>query len=79
MSGLRKCLSLREIDSPSFFVYNWLREPYLMDKDKLKLIVRNLELLVDSLKAEVYSDTDSYLDSENVRRVHTYDDDGETD
>ena len=27
-----------------------------MDKDKLKLIVRNLELLVDSLKAEVYSD-----------------------
>jgi hypothetical protein len=32
-----------------------------MDKDKLKLIVRNLELLVDSLKAEVYSDTQSYL------------------
>ena len=31
-----------------------------MDKDKLKLIVRNLELLVDSLKAEVYSDTSVY-------------------
>ena len=31
-----------------------------MDKDKLKLIVRNLELLVDSLKAEVYSDVDAY-------------------
>jgi uncharacterized protein VirK/YbjX len=31
-----------------------------MDKDKLKLIVRNLELLVDSLKAEVYSDVQSY-------------------
>lgn len=28
----------------------------LMDKEKLKLIVRNLELLVDSLKAEIYSD-----------------------
>lgn len=27
-----------------------------MDKEKLKLIVRNLELLVDSLKAEVHSD-----------------------
>jgi hypothetical protein len=27
-----------------------------MDKDKLKLIVRNLELLVDSLKTELYSD-----------------------
>ena len=31
-----------------------------MDKDKLKLIVRNLELLVDSLKAEVYSDVEAY-------------------
>ena len=31
-----------------------------MDKDKLKLIVRNLELLVDSLKAEIYSDVSSY-------------------
>lgn len=31
-----------------------------MDKDKLKLIVRNLELLVDSLKAEIYSDTSAY-------------------
>ena len=31
-----------------------------MDKDKLKLIVRNLELLVDSLKAEVYSDVSAY-------------------
>ena len=31
-----------------------------MDKDKLKLIVRNLELLVDNLKAEVYSDVSAY-------------------
>jgi hypothetical protein len=31
-----------------------------MDKDKLKLIVRNLELLIDSLKSEIYSDVDSY-------------------
>jgi hypothetical protein len=31
-----------------------------MDKHKLKLIVRNLELLVDSLKSEIYSDVDSY-------------------
>lgn len=31
-----------------------------MDKDRLKLIVRNLELLVDSLKAEIYSDTTAY-------------------
>ncbi len=32
-------------------------------RDKLKLIVRNLELLVDSLKAEVYSDVDAYRNS----------------
>jgi hypothetical protein len=31
-----------------------------MDKEKVKLIVRNLELLVDSLKAEIYSDVSSY-------------------
>jgi len=38
-----------------------------MDKEKLKLLVRNLELLVDSLKAEVYSDTESYLNYEDVK------------
>ena len=31
-----------------------------MDKDKLKLIIRNMELLVDALKAEVYSDVSAY-------------------
>jgi len=31
-----------------------------MNRDKLKLIVKNLELLVDSLKSEVNSDTESY-------------------
>jgi hypothetical protein len=31
-----------------------------MDNEKVKLIVRNLELLVDSLKAEIYSDVSSY-------------------
>jgi len=30
------------------------------EREKLKLIVRNLELLVDTLKAEVYSDVDAY-------------------
>jgi hypothetical protein len=31
-----------------------------MDKQKLKLIIRNLESLVECLKSEVYSDLDSY-------------------
>lgn len=40
-----------------------------MDKERLKLIVRNLELLVDSLKAEVYSDVSSYKYTElDVRK-----------
>ena len=46
-----------------------------MDKEKLKLIVRNLELLVDSLKAEVYSDTQSYLNFQEFKdqTLHDYD------
>jgi hypothetical protein len=35
-----------------------------MDKEKLKLIIRNLESLVDCLKSEVYSDIDSYKQQE---------------
>ena len=33
---------------------------FLMEKEKLKLIVRNLRLLVDALESEVYSDVESY-------------------
>ena len=45
-----------------------------MDRAKLKLMVRNLELLVDSIKAEVYSDTQSYLNYEEIKgTIHDYD------
>ena len=40
-----------------------------MEKERLKLIVRNLELLVDSLKAEVYSDVDAYKTPEKFDRA----------
>ena len=58
-----------------------------MDKEKLKLIVRNLKLLVDSLESEVYSDLDAYkYDNwkELTPRINDYDevfddDDGWTD
>ena len=57
-----------------------------MDKDKLKLIVRNLELLVDSLKAEVYSDVTAYKYTEPEIRKRpvldydeVFDDDGYAD
>lgn len=31
-----------------------------MDREKLKLLIRNMELILDSLKAEVYSDVKAY-------------------
>ena len=49
-------------------------------REKLKLIVRNLELLVEALKAEVYSDVDAYrnskaFDSPSTDYDELYDDD----
>jgi hypothetical protein len=34
-----------------------------MDKERLKLIVRNLKSLVDALESEVYSDVSAYENS----------------
>ena len=50
-----------------------------MDRQKLKLIIKNLELLVESLKSEVYSDTQSYTVRSNQGKDLSYsdcDDDG---
>jgi hypothetical protein len=45
-----------------------------MDKERLKLIIRNLELLVDALKSEVYSDPDSYRQvKQNEDHISDYD------
>ena len=44
-------------------------------REKLKLIVRNLKLLVDALESEVYSDVDKYRD-EGGYYVGEDDDDG---
>ena len=47
-----------------------------MDKTKLKLIVKNLKLLVDSLESEVLSDIDAYK-YDNLKeltpRINDYD------
>lgn len=42
-------------------------ETQLMEpaRDKLKLIVKNLKLLVDALEAEVYSDVDAYIQKDD--------------
>jgi hypothetical protein len=54
-----------------------------MDKETLKLIVRNLESLVECLKSEVYSDVEAYKPNYDEIAPHIsdydevfYDDDG---
>ena len=37
-----------------------------MDREKLKLIVRNLKSLVNVLESEVYSDVDAYNKPDNI-------------
>ena len=65
---------IRRVDPLLFLCYDTLSEQYSMDRDKLKLIVRNLELLVDNLKAEVYSDTAAYTNPDVRKRpVFDYD------
>lgn len=39
-----------------------------MDKEKLKLIIRNIELLLDSLKVEIYSEVNT---KETTKKVIT--------
>ena len=44
-----------------------------MDRERLKLIVRNMKSLVDALEAEVYSDVDAYKRDELGPRISDYD------
>lgn len=46
-----------------------------MDKEKLKLIIRNLESLVECLKSEVYSDLDPYKPETQYEEIAPYIDD----
>ena len=44
-----------------------------MDRDKLKLIVKNLKLLVDSLESEIYSDVSAYKYEDIAPHLTDYD------
>ena len=45
-----------------------------MDKERLKLIVKNLESLVTALKSEIYSDPDFYKQTkQHVNHISDYD------
>jgi len=54
-----------------------------MDREKLKLIVKNLKSLVNALESEVYSDVDAYKSSVGEPNFGFYlgrdDDDGYAD
>ena len=43
-----------------------------MDREKLKLIVQNLESLVECLKSEIYSDVDAYRQEPQYEEVAHY-------
>jgi|SaaInlV_120m_DNA_3_1039746.scaffolds.fasta_scaffold05408_3 hypothetical protein len=52
-----------------------------MDRDRLKLICKNLKSLLNALESEIYSDPDSYTKQKDYARInmynfHTDDDDG---
>ena len=57
---------------PLFFYVIIRRKNSFMDKEKLKLLVRQLELSVDAIKAEIYSDVDAYRNSPAFK-VNNYD------
>ena len=44
-----------------------------MDREKLKLRLRQLELAVDAIKAEIYSDVDAYKNSPAFKSISDYD------
>ena len=53
-----------------------------MDRDRLKLIYRNLKSLLNALESEIYSDKESYMNKNSGDPAHYYgtdDDDGYTD
>ena len=47
-----------DLAGPLFLCYNYNEVIWYMEKERVNLIIRNLELLLDSLKAEVNSDRD---------------------
>ena len=44
-----------------------------MDREKLKLLVKNLKLLVDSLESEIYSDVSAYKYEDIAPHLTDYD------
>ncbi len=62
--------------SVRFCLPAFLNNEKKMDKERLKLIVRNLKSLVDALESEVHSDIDAYKYenyTEMTQQINDYD------
>ena len=62
------------VDTPLFLWYNILICNLNMDRDKLKLVVKDLKSLVNVLESEVYSDTSAYNISQDDADKSNYED-----
>ena len=72
-NGLNKSLSERgRIDILLFFDYNTFVRVKDMDQEKLKLIIKNLESLVECLKSEVYSSEKVSYDETQYEEITNY-------
>ena len=74
---------MRGVATPLFLCYNIHICNINMDKERLKLIVKNLKSLVNVLESEVYSDVDAYNSDVGTPNLGFYqgsdDDDGYAD
>ena len=52
-------LAKERVESSNLFIRSIL-DKYSMDRERLKLIVRNMKSLVEALEAEGYSNVDAY-------------------
>tara|TARA_B100000214_G_C23752120_1_gene528234 strand:- start:263 stop:529 length:267 start_codon:yes stop_codon:yes gene_type:complete len=66
----------RGVATPLFLWYDDCTYHKYMDREKLKLVVKNLKSLVNVLESEVYSDTSAYKipDDEDKSFGFNYDD-----
>ena len=40
-----------------------------MDKEKLKVMIKDLKIVVNALESEIYSDTEAYIPSLNYEEI----------
>ena len=72
---------MRGVATPLFLWYDILICNLNMDREKLKLVVKNLKSLVNVLESEVYSDTSAYkISKDDVDKSFGFNyDDGDDD